>query len=135
MKFTLQRTECSPFGQFGVLLDESGKLIAHTLEHAYPCLDEYKPKVPDGLYTCLLGKHQLSTGPAFDAYEVQNVPNHQGILLHPGNTQTDSHGCILLGSTRGTLNNVPAVLQSKAAFEAFMNLCAGSDSITLEVKE
>lgn len=133
MKFKLTRTECSAFGQFGVLTDEAGKFVAHTLEHAYPVIDEYCPKVPTGVYTCLLGQHQLSTGPAFPAYELQNVPLHTGILIHPGNTQTDSHGCILLGAQRGELSHVPAVLDSKMAFHAFMAQCGGSNTITLEV--
>ena len=133
MKFTLTRTECGAFGQFGVLKDEQGRFVAHTLEHAYPVIDQYCPKVPEGVYTCLLGMHQLSTGPAFPAYELQNVPNHSGILLHPGNTQGDSHGCILLGAQRGNLSGVPAVLDSKVAFNAFMAQCAGASTITLEV--
>jgi hypothetical protein len=133
MKFKLTRTECSAFGQFGVLTDEAGKFVAHTLEHAYPVIDEYCPKVPTGVYTCLLGQHQLSTGPAFPAYELQNVPNHGGILLHPGNTQTDSHGCILLGLDRGEISHVPAVLRSRDAFNGFMGICNEAKSITLEV--
>lgn len=133
MKFTLNRTEVGPFGQFGVLTDEKGKFVAHTLEHAYPVIDQYLPKVPAGVYTCLLGQHQLSTGPAFAAYELQNVPNHQGILLHPGNTQSDSHGCILLGLEKGEIAHVPAVLRSRDAFNGFMGICNDSKTITLEV--
>lgn len=134
MKFTLNRTDVGPFGQFGVLVDEDGKFMAHTLEHAYPVIDQYLPKVPSGVYDCLLGMHQLTTGPAFPAYELQNVPNHQGILLHPGNTQSDSHGCILLGMQKGAIGGVPAVLDSKVAFNAFMAKCNGDKTITLEVK-
>ena len=133
MKFILTRTECGPFGQFGILKDEGGRFVAHTLEHAYPVIDEYCPKVPTGIYVCDLGMHQLSTGPAFEAYELQGVPNHSGILLHPGNTQTDSHGCILLGLGRGEISHVPAVLRSRDAFNGFMGICDGAKSITLEV--
>lgn len=135
MKFTLTRSECGPSGQFGILTDEAGKFVAHTLEHAYPVIDQYCPKVPTGTYTCLLGQHQLSSGPPFEAYELQDVPNHIGILLHPGNTQSDSHGCILLGTQRGEISGVPAVLRSRDAFDGFMGICAGAQSITLVVTD
>lgn len=135
MKFTLKRTECGPFGQFGILNSEDGSFACNTLEHAYPCLDEYKPKVPAGVYQCVLGPHQLSTGPKFDTYELQSVPNHTNILIHPGNTQFDSAGCILVGKIRGDLKGVPAVLQSRAAFSEFLAASKGEKVIVLEVIE
>ena len=133
MKFILKRTECGPFGQFGVLSSEDGSFACNTLEHAYPCGDEFSPKVPAGTYQCDLGPHQLSTGPQFQTYELQNVPGHSNILIHPGNTQSDSSGCILVGMTRGAISGVPAVLQSKVAFQKFIELTAGAPSIELEV--
>lgn len=39
---------------------------------------------------------------------ILNVPAFDGILLHKGNTNADSLGCVLLGTTRG----VDAVYQS-----------------------
>ena len=133
MKFTLKRTECGPFGQFGLLNSEDGSFACNTLEHAYPCGADFTPKVPAGVYTCQLGTHQLSTGGPFLAYELQNVPGHSNILLHPGNTQSDSSGCILLGLTRGAISGVSAVLQSRLAFQKFMEAAAGAPLIELEV--
>lgn len=133
MKFTLKRTECGAFGAFGILNSEDGSFACNTLEHAYPCGSDFTPKVPAGSYRCQLGPHQLSTGPQFQAYEIQNVPGHSNILIHPGNTQGDSSGCILVGLTRGAISGVPAVLQSRLAFQRFMELTAGAQTIELEV--
>jgi hypothetical protein len=48
---------------------------------------------------------------------LKDVPLFGGILIHPGNTPTDTEGCILVG-----VNSVAGrVLQSRAMFEKLMN--------------
>lgn len=62
-----------------------------------------------------------------------NVPGFEGIRIHPGNTDADTEGCILVGADRG-LN---AVLQSRLAFADLLpkletGLKAGPCVITIE---
>lgn len=41
-----------------------------------------------------------------------NVPGFEGIRIHPGNTEDDTEGCILVGRDKGRA----AILRSRAAF-------------------
>ena len=45
---------------------------------------------------------------------VLNVPNFEGIRIHPGNTNHDTEGCILVGRTRSK----DFIGQSRKAFES-----------------
>jgi len=49
---------------------------------------------------------------------LQNVPGHDYIEIHPGNTPSDSHGCILVGTHAGT----HSLDHSRDAFEILMSI-------------
>ena len=125
MDLTLIRNNFTKDGIFGILCDDTDFLI-YTLEHAYNLF----PKVPNGVYQCLRGQHSLKNGP-IETFELQNVPGHTGILLHPGNYESDSEGCILLGLGIG--KNV--LTSSRQAFNEFMKLQGGADSFVLTVTQ
>ncbi len=83
--------------------------------------------------TCIpLGTYDLGTrfSPHFspklghDMIWVQNVPGYEFILIHTGNTITDTEGCLILGKTIGTLQGKDgvvrdAVLTSKPTYMEF----------------
>lgn len=50
---------------------------------------------------------------------LMNVPNFTGILIHKGNTDVDTHGCILLGNV---LSGPDLITHSTEAFNAFFPL-------------
>lgn len=127
---TLTRVEYSSKGIFGMLEDDKESFLLNTLERAYESgQNTFIPKVPRGTYTCVRGDHKLLTLLPFETFEVTGVIDHSGILFHPGNKETDSEGCILLGLFR----NGDVILSSRAAFYEFMKALDGINTFTLEV--
>lgn len=134
MNLTLRRTDFREDGVFGVLLDEKGKQIAVTLEHACDSglgNGSYAPKLPPGKYECKRGIHKLHNNIPFETFEVLDVPGHKGILLHVGNYNKDSDGCILLG--RGYGGDPRMISNSRMTFAAFMGLQLGLTKFILTV--
>lgn len=78
--------------------------------------------------TCIpLGVYPLATrfSPRFskkynhDMIWVQNVPGFEFILIHWGNTISDTEGCLIIGDKIGVVNHKDAVLNSKATYLKF----------------
>jgi len=132
MNLRLLRNKAVLYGIFGVLLDENAKEVAVTLEHAYSDgTGGFIPRVPAGEYTCVRGQHRLDgMTNTFETFEITGVPGHTNILFHKGNYNTDSAGCVLLGSELGPR----CILESAMAFGHFLDLQAGCDSFQLTVQ-
>jgi hypothetical protein len=62
------------------------------------------------------------------------VPGFEGIRIHPGNTEDDTEGCILVGQDKGK----NAILRSRAAFEKLLPkleaALARGEPITIEIR-
>lgn len=78
---------------------------AYTLEPANP--------IPPGTYniTLYVSPHFGYTVPL-----LQNVPGFNYIEMHPGNSAVDTHGCILVGSTK----LVDELKNSRIAFDGLL---------------
>ena len=132
MNLILTRKNYSLYGITGELCDESGKHLCFTLEHAYQVGATYLPKVAAGVYNCT--RHPPNRLP-YETFELQDVPPFQaalvsGILIHVGNYNGDSEGCILVGLEQGQ----GCILESKKAFDMLMGVQADVASFTLTVK-
>lgn len=133
MNLKLTRKSSGLYGIFGEIHTEMGEQIAVTLEHAYRggASGGWVPKLPVGMYTCKRGTHQPNPAkPAFETFEILNVPGHTGILFHKGNFNDDSEGCVLVGSELGQI----CILESEIAFGKFMQIQTGVDQYTLIVE-
>jgi hypothetical protein len=106
---TLRRDSTSDAGTFGVLV-RNGEQIAVTCE--LPWRDNHPDTscIPAGAYPC--APHNSPAHP--HTWEVTNVPHRGAILIHNGNTENDSKGCILVGDSFGVIAGKPAVLNSVA---------------------
>lgn len=87
-------------------------------------------RIPMGIYDC-----KPYSGIKFqNVYLVDGVPGRSSILIHWGNFEKDTDGCILVGLESGMLNGEPAVMYSKKAFDYFKSL-VGDEKFALHVKE
>lgn len=74
--------------------------------------------IPTGNYKC-----EPFSGSLFhNVWIVKDVPGRSAILIHPGNTERDTLGCILLGLGAGAMKDEPCVTQSRLAIEYFRKL-------------
>lgn len=138
MSWLLQTDETRADGVFSTLYQNSEKFLV-TLEHAYEAADGYYfPKLPRGAtYKCVRGTHSLdhyNGGRPFEAFEVTGVANHTGILLHVGNFNENSDGCILVGENVHRENSKWWIDDSRVAFSRFMTIMIGIDEFDLEVQ-
>jgi Family of unknown function (DUF5675) len=136
MIFKLTRTEYNADGILGIL-KTNDEFVSVTLEHAYDSglgNGTFIPKVAAGTYTCL--RHPPNRL-LYETFELQNVPNFEGssvtgILIHIGNFNKDSEGCILLGTSSAS-DGTSDITGSKVNFEKFMGLLTGINNFTLVI--
>lgn len=129
MTLYLKRQEFREDGVFSHLEDSKGNLIAATLEHSF----DLKPKVYDGVFKCVRGTHRLHNNVPFETFEITGVVEHSGILFHVGNYNSDSDGCVLLGTDIAPSDKGQMVRHSMIAFSKFMGLLEGQQSFDLIV--
>jgi len=95
-------------------LTVDGQFECFVLEDHYPTpwVKTYgKTAIPAGRYQVIVN---MSNRFKVEMPLVLNVPQYQGIRIHPGNTAADTEGCLLPGRIRKT----DKILESKLAYEA-----------------
>ena len=92
--------------------------------------------IPRGIYKVILS-HSPRLSAMFegkDLPELLDVPDYVGVRVHPGNTDKDTDGCILVGSTYGN----DFVGNSRVTFFALLDKMEAAydrnEPITIEVK-
>ena len=71
--------------------------------------------IPQGTYQVVL---DYSERFGKDMPHILNVPMFDGIRIHPGNTDIDTHGCILIGMNTDAEERI---MDSRVAFTDFMD--------------
>lgn len=123
------RTASRVDGVFGTLAVDNFP-VAVTLER--PWLDNKTSVscIPAGLY---IAKRVVSPSHG-DVFEVTGVPGRSHILLHAGNIDDDSEGCILLGESFSYWRDGSCcILSSKDALKEFMQLMKGCNEFKLVI--
>lgn len=132
MKLKLTRTDFSKTSTIGALY-VNGVFECFTLEDvARP--DGVKiygeTAIPAGSYSV-----DITRSPRFkrDLPLLINVKNFVGVRIHPGNTASDTEGCILVGQTKGKDVIGGSVKAFNALFAKMQAAKNKGDAITLEV--
>jgi hypothetical protein len=117
-------TETDKAGSFGTL--DTGTCQTYVAAPPYRS-DNAKDKScpPAGRYKMTLRK---SDRLGVDRWHIEDVPGHDGILIHKGNfagdtdlgLKSDTEGCLLVGNAIGELAGQKCLINSKDAFDRLM---------------
>lgn len=97
----------------------NGKLVGYTIEDEFREVKvKGETRIPAGTYK--VGKrYSPKFTPRFghDMLWIKDVPGFEYILIHTGNTEKDTDGCLIVGKKIGKLDGKRAVLDSKIAYK------------------
>jgi len=129
MEITLTRSTYRADCTLGVIACNHD-LLCFTLEN--PWLDNKIniSCIPEGNYRC--EPHEGARHK--ETWMVTNVDNRSGIVIHVGNTESDTKGCILPGSVISSKKGKRAVLGSRLALEKLRNYIGISNGFDLIIK-
>lgn len=90
----------------------------------------HQTAIPFGTYKVIVNR-----SPKFgrDLPRLMNVPNFDGILIHRGNTASDTSGCILVGENKvkgKVINSTPYEIELVTRCKAAL---ANGETITIEI--
>ena len=125
------------FGTFGILKINK-EIFCVTLEPRDELNSSNISSIPAQQYICKLKSTSLSSVRRLgltSAYEVMNVPGRSSIKIHPGNTDDNTQGCILLAEKFGRLRGDRAVLNSGNTFLRFMAVMSDYEKFHLTIIE
>jgi len=117
MKITLKRISTNDHGTFGVLLID-GLPVCVTLEETWLNNLPRESCIPDGDYIV-----KSYSGTKYkNVWQVYGVPNRSAILIHWGNTERNTAGCILMGRYYAQFGDRRGVAESVKTIEMLRSI-------------
>ena len=114
MELNVKRTDLSENSTIGEL-SVDGQFECYTLEDTVrPVKIKGVTAIPAGRYEVIINYSQRFNR---QLPLLLNVPDFEGVRIHPGNTAADTEGCILVGQTKSE----GFVGHSRLAFEQLFN--------------
>lgn len=117
-------------GSFGVWIINS-QVFCLTLEPRDEENKISKSSIPVQQYIC----KRVQSPKYGEVFEVKDVPGRTHVLIHWLNFDDQTEGCVGLGTQYGQIGNRKCILNSKEAFNAFMEVMKDVDKFILTVKE
>ena len=87
-------------------------------------------RIESGIFVC----EPYSSKKFRDVFELMDVPGRGKILIHVGNKESDTTGCILVGLNSGMYSGDVAVMESRSAMD-LLRAIAKSQSFVLEIRD
>jgi hypothetical protein len=126
MKLQLRRitkTDKSTIGELYI----NGKFECYTLEDKERDVKiKNETAIPKGTYKVIINR---SNRFKIDLPLLLNVPNFEGIRIHTGNSNHDTEGCILVGTSRTT----DFIGNSRKAFKSLFDKMKLATNIEIEI--
>ena len=91
-----------------------------------------KTAIPAGRYQVVITRSQRF---GRDLPLLLNVPNFEGIRIHPGNTAANTEGCILVGTKRGPARIDDSRTAFEALFAKIQAALAGGDRCWITIED
>lgn len=135
--------------------DTLGLLFIDGLFHSFTIEDEFRSekvqaetRIPEGAYEISLrtyGSFHNRYSKRFSTFhkgmlELKNVPGFTDILIHPGNTEEDTEGCILVGD--GIMTNrdkngslIGSVDAYKSLYNQIVDALSNNEAVTIRVMD
>jgi hypothetical protein len=113
------------------ILKIKDKAVCLTMEPPDKDNEKNKSCIPEG---CYLMQRKVSKKFGI-TFAIKGIPHRTNIIFHKGNIPSDTKGCVLLGSRFGVLKKQNAILDSKAAFNKFMQILNRIDNTVLVIKD
>jgi hypothetical protein len=125
--YSMVRKPSTSDGTLGEIFNPDSTHLCYTIE--LPWLDNRQDQscIPATTYTC--ATHNSQEHP--NTWEIANVPQRTGVLIHNGNTEKGSLGCIVVGSTTGVLNGLPAVSNSNVTLAMLQKTLPGNFALAI----
>jgi hypothetical protein len=114
----------------------AGKLLGETLEDTDRYMEEGGKKI-DGDTAIPRGRYKLTVtfSQRFqqDMPYLHNVPGFEGVRIHGGNTEADTHGCPLLGSIRTDTGIAQCAVPNKRLMNVLEDAEDRGDEVWIDV--
>jgi len=110
----------------GVLTGDDGFYL-FTLENPWKDNQPNISCIPAGTYNVV----PYSGTKYQNVWKLENVEGREAILIHWGNTEKNTEGCILVGANVGMLGGEKAVLSSRKAI-GMLRDCSASFTLTIK---
>jgi len=119
----LHRTDNSTIGELTI----DGKFECYTLEDKERDVKiKGETAIPKGTYKVII--NQSNRFKKLLPLLI-SVPNFEGVRIHPGNSNHDTEGCILVGMNR----SLDYITKSRKAFDSLFKKMQGAKNITITI--